>query len=965
MPRVFISYSHDSPEHKEWVLQVSEQLRVNGLECSIDRYVHGFPPEGWPSWMENQIEQADYVLLVCTPVYLQRFRGEDTAGGHGVTFEGLIITQTLYDVFNHNTKFIPVIPETGCIDHVPLTLKRYNTYSLPKDYDALYRVLTAQPEIIATPVGSIKPMPPRNTLLHPVNPIYTNRLPTTRGEFFGRSQELKLLNDALTDNHTTIVQFIAPGGTGKTKLLQHWLDLHRDIPALIAWSFYSQGASVDKQVSATPFFEHVFDKLNADKRQFNSEEDKGEYLAGLLVQHACLLVLDGLEPLQHASKGMRGELKDRAIRAVLKTLASQGNRQTLCVITTRLKAPEISDRPSVTSKALDNLELADGVALLKSLKVKGRKEHLEQAVRDYGHHALALYLLGNALSYWLDGDIQKRDTLAELIDNDESEGRHAFKVMQAYGHWLQDTPELKLLNMLGLFDHPIEKAVLLVLQQQQIPELTAGLTERDLTRAMHSLKQDHHLLFEHPDQLELLDCHPLIREYFGGCLKQNTDAWQQAQQRLYEYYKDLPEKQLPDTVAEMQPLFAAISHGCAAGLYQQVLDEVYWPRVLRKNKHYMTKRLGAFSDDLAVAAHFFVLPWNQPAVGLTEDDQAYALNWAGFDLRALGRLVEAVQPMQASLEMTINQKNWQDAAMNASNVSELLATLGDLEQARCYGSLSLGYADQFGEWSWRMISRTTLADTLLQRGEVAEALALFQEAEQIQLEYQPEYPTLYSIFGFRYCDFLMAQGELEVVLGRAEKSLSIALNGSENLLDIALNQLSLAKAHSLLMSSYVGANPSYETCSTHGLNSIAAETLRSELQTPTGIMPEQVLRYPNPNGIDHAQKAGEFLELAVAGLRAAGQQDDLPRALLARTGYFRLRLDFKAAHKDLNEVLDIAGSAMRLHRCDYHLESARLALAEKDPTTAKDHCNKAEQLIKDTGYNRRLPELQALQQALV
>jgi hypothetical protein len=240
---------------------------------------------------------------------------------------------------------------------------------------------------------------------------------------------------------------------------------------------------------------------------------------------------------------------------------------------------EISNRLSVKSKPLDNLELADGVALLKSLNVHGRKEHLEQAVIDYRHHALALYLLGNAINYWLDGDVQKRDTLAELIDEDESEGRHAFKVMQAYAHWLQDTPELKLLNMLGLFDHPIEKAVLLVLQQQQIPELTLGLTERDLTRGMHSLKQDYHLLFEYPDQPDLLDCHPLIREYFGKCLQQNATVWQQAHQRLYEYYKALPRQHQPDTVAEMQPLFAAISHGCAAGLHQQVMDEVYGARI--------------------------------------------------------------------------------------------------------------------------------------------------------------------------------------------------------------------------------------------------------------------------------------------------------------------------------------------------------------------------------------------------
>ena len=105
--------------------------------------------------------------------------------------------------------------------------------------------------------------------------------------------------------------------------------------------------------------------------------------------------------------------------------------------------------------------------------------------------------------------------------------------------------------------------------------------------------------------------------------------------------------------------------------------------------------------------------------------------------------------------------------------------------------------------------------------------------------------------------------------------------------------------------------------------------------------------YPNPTEIDHTQKAGEFLELAVAGLRAAGAQYHIPRTLLARAAYFRLRLNFKAAHKDLNEVLNIAESAMRLHCCDYHLESARLAPAEGEPKTATEHCQQAGQLIND------------------
>jgi hypothetical protein len=51
-PKVFISYSHDSPEHAQCVLDLSNRLREWGVDCIIDQY-EPFPPEGWPHWMEQ------------------------------------------------------------------------------------------------------------------------------------------------------------------------------------------------------------------------------------------------------------------------------------------------------------------------------------------------------------------------------------------------------------------------------------------------------------------------------------------------------------------------------------------------------------------------------------------------------------------------------------------------------------------------------------------------------------------------------------------------------------------------------------------------------------------------------------------------------------------------------------------------------------------------------------------------
>ncbi|MFM9069791.1 MAG: SEFIR domain-containing protein, partial [Planctomycetota bacterium] len=54
-PKVFISYSHDSDEHKALVLGLAERLRTNGVDAGIDQYVEGTPAEGWGRWMNAQI----------------------------------------------------------------------------------------------------------------------------------------------------------------------------------------------------------------------------------------------------------------------------------------------------------------------------------------------------------------------------------------------------------------------------------------------------------------------------------------------------------------------------------------------------------------------------------------------------------------------------------------------------------------------------------------------------------------------------------------------------------------------------------------------------------------------------------------------------------------------------------------------------------------------------------------------
>ncbi len=94
------------------------------------------------------------------------------------------------------------------------------------------------------------------------------------------------------------------------------------------------------------------------------------------------------------------------------------------------------------------------------------------------------------------------------------------------------------------------------------------------------------------------------------------------------------------------------------------------------------------------------------------------------------------------------------------------------------GEASVDYADRSGDAFQRMGSRTTLADALHQAGEAARAQALFEEAEALQAEWQPQYPRLYSLRGYRYCDLLLAQGRAAEVRERAQQYARMACSAT-------------------------------------------------------------------------------------------------------------------------------------------------------------------------------------------
>ncbi|WP_244930840.1 SEFIR domain-containing protein [Nocardioides sp. W7] len=160
--RVFISYTHDSDAHRQSVLDLADRLRREGLDVSIDRWVNGTPLQGWPAWMEDEVEAADFTLVVCTPSYYERYRNHgDPTTGKGGRWESILIRDRIYADTTRRTRYVPVLIGGADQSSVPEVLRESVTrYRIPDEYNSLYRYLTGQPEDVAPPIGSIRHLPP-------------------------------------------------------------------------------------------------------------------------------------------------------------------------------------------------------------------------------------------------------------------------------------------------------------------------------------------------------------------------------------------------------------------------------------------------------------------------------------------------------------------------------------------------------------------------------------------------------------------------------------------------------------------------------------------------------------------------------------------------------------------------------------------------------------------------------------
>jgi tetratricopeptide (TPR) repeat protein len=263
--------------------------------------------------------------------------------------------------------------------------------------------------------------------------------------------------------------------------------------------------------------------------------------------------------------------------------------------------------------------------------------------------------------------------------------------------------------------------------------------------------------------------HPLIKGYFESDFDGQNKMW--CHKRIYQYFGEFAPAQ-PETLEEMQPLFEQVYHGCAAGLYDEVCDDVYWEKIYRRNEYFIYHKLSAWETNLSLAKTFFPEgDLSQMPLVSKKSDQGWLLNEAGLALTNIGRPKEAEEPFLTGLKMAIEAKNRINVSMGYQNLADLQFRTGELESGLESAKRALDAAEKAKFDVYIKDSKAELAWILHHLGKNEEAEKEFRQADELFIKISGR--QLYSGWGVYYADFLLSIKKIDEAVELTKQNLEI------------------------------------------------------------------------------------------------------------------------------------------------------------------------------------------------
>lgn len=401
-------------------------------------------------------------------------------------------------------------------------------------------------------------------------------------QFFGRQNELTLLDEALVDDRLAVVAFVGPGGQGKTAILQTWLKGVENIKprpsGVFLWSFY-RGKDADLCLRELFAYAEGLDQLPDISASYCVDR-----LLPRLQQEKWAICLDGTEVVQYETGPWLGRFTHPELSRLVEELASQGMPGAI-VLTTRFALPTLEKRTYAKIVSLNHMDPPSAVGLLRSLGVEGDDGQLIAMAELAGYHAKAVELFATLIVHFYQKQASQASRLIQTKGSDLEETVH--RIIQCFQLCLEAEQQDVLALATAFRQPPTEMRLLEFLSSKPVHDILKNKWHRTY---QSFLERGNHWLNEQLDSLvqlrllervhsgssegegKVIDAHPLVRRGFAHSL--DSASQQENAEARAGFLMGRPDRRAPRSLAEAQEEIELFHAYCDAELWNEA-DSVY------------------------------------------------------------------------------------------------------------------------------------------------------------------------------------------------------------------------------------------------------------------------------------------------------------------------------------------------------------------------------------------------------